>query len=113
MPGDVIITIRNPKENRVRRVENQDAQVTLELFRSHPRPMIVKFRKYEAHHQLRDLWRRKRELLENVPAGYNAYAKSPPTEPGAKPSHKRRSSNLFHETEISQKGITQDMLTRK
>merc|ERR550534_2899022 len=112
MPGDVIITIRNPKENRVRRVENQDAQVTLELFRSHPRPMIVKFRKYEAHHQLRDLWRRKRELLENVPSNASAYAK-PQHEPGAKPGHKRRHSNLFHETDISQNGITQDDLTRK
>merc|ERR1719433_1989644 len=109
MPGDVIITIRNPKENRVRRVENQDAQVTLDLFRQHPRPMICKFRKYEAHHQLRDLWRRKRELLENVPAGYNDYAqKSKPqpvvAEPGAKPKHTRRNSNLFHESEISQNG---------
>merc|ERR1719499_752234 len=112
MPGDVIITIRNPKENRVRRVENQDAQVTSELFRSHPRPMIVKFRKYEAHHQLRDLWRRKRELLENVPSNASAYAK-PQHEPGAKPGHKRRHSNLFHETDISQNGITQDDLTRK
>jgi len=112
MPGDVIITIRNPKENRVRRVENQDAQVTLELFRNHPRPMIVKFRKYEAHHQLRDLWRRKRELLENVPSNVNAYSK-PQHEPGAKPSHKRRNSNLFHETDISRNGITQDDLNRK
>jgi hypothetical protein len=114
MPGDVIITIRNPKENRVRRVENQDAQVTLDLFRQHPRPMICKFRKYEAHHQLRDLWRRKRELLENVPAGYNEYAqKNKPAEPGAKPKHTRRNSNLFHEQEISQNGITQEMLNRK
>merc|ERR1719461_225288 len=97
MPGDVIITIRNPKENRVRRVENQDAQVTLELFRQHPRPMICKFRKYEAHHQLRDLLRRKRELLENVPeSALHDMIGAPDTpqahhdEPGAKPQHQRR-----------------------
>merc|ERR1719493_591311 len=96
MPGDVIITIRNPKENRVRRVENQDSQVTLDLFRQHPRPMIVKFRKYEAHHQLRDLWRRKRELLENVPeSALHDLVGAPDTpqahhdEPGAKPQHQR------------------------
>jgi len=124
MPGDVIITIRNPKENRVRRVENQDAQVTLQLFRQHPRPMICKFRKYEAHHQLRDLWRKKRELLENVPESalhdmigapdsIQAHHEEPMREPGAKPQHRRRDSNLFHENDMMSHGITQDMMSKK
>jgi len=85
MPGDVVVRIRN------RSVENQDAQETLDIFRGEQLPVIVRFRKHEAHTQLKDLWRRKREMLVEAPTG-------PPVthqhQPGA--TKKRRDSGLIH-----------------
>jgi len=113
MPGDVVVSLRNYHDNRVIRCENKDAEETLGILRQKSLPLVVKFRKHEAHLQLINLWRRKRELIEAVPQAAHVYQSKSDAVPQQKPQHQRKTSNLIHSGGMAQSTPDLDMRKRE